>query len=148
MFKSVLIVCVGNICRSPTAEALLKSKLQQYDIQVSSAGLGALVDKPVDTMAAQVLEAAGYALPDHRARQLTAEMLREADLVLAMELKHLQSIHSLAPEARGKAFLFGKWVGNQEVPDPYRLQLPAFEHVFRLLDESTNAWLPYLTKPI
>lgn len=147
MFKSILIVCVGNICRSPTAEALMKSRLQPYGIQVSSAGLGALVDKPVDATAAQVLAAAGHSLPDHRARQLTADMLREADLVLAMELKHLQSIHSLAPEARGKAFLFGKWVGNQEVPDPYRLQLPAFEHVYRLLDESANAWLPYLTQP-
>lgn len=144
MIRSILVVCVGNICRSPTAEALLKSRLQHDGIQISSAGLGALAGKPVDATAAQVLAAAGYSLPEHRARQLTPAMLREADLILGMELKHLQSIHSLAPEVRGKTFLFGKWIGNREVPDPYRLQLPAFEHVFKLLHESTDAWLPYL----
>lgn len=144
MFKSILVVCVGNICRSPTGEALLISKLEGRGIEVSSAGLGALVGKPVDTTAAQVMAAAGYALPDHQARQLTSAMLRETDLVLVMEQKHLQSVHAMAPEARGKTFLFGKWSDNREVPDPYRQQLPAFEHVFRILDESATAWLPYL----
>ncbi len=144
MFKSILVVCVGNICRSPTGEALLKGKLEGRGIEVSSAGLGALVGKPVDATAAEVMAAAGYHLPDHQARQLTPDMLRAADLVLAMEQKHLESIHSMAPEARGKTFLFGKWSDNREVPDPYRQQLPAFEHVFRLLDEAATAWLPYL----
>ena len=59
MFKSILVVCVGNICRSPTGEALLISKLEGRGIEVSSAGLGALVGKPVDTTAAQVMAAAG-----------------------------------------------------------------------------------------
>lgn len=144
MFKSILIVCIGNICRSPTGEALLKSKLEGKNIQVSSAGLGALVGKPVDATATQVMEAAGYQLPDHQARQLTPDMLRAADLVLVMENKHLQAVHSMVPEARGKSFLFGKWLDNCEVPDPYRQQLPAFEHVFRILDEASSAWLPYI----
>ncbi|NLC01668.1 MAG: low molecular weight phosphotyrosine protein phosphatase [Pseudomonas formosensis] len=144
MFKSILVVCVGNICRSPTGEALLKSKLQGRGIEVTSAGLGALVGKPVDSTAAEVMATAGYSLPDHQARQLTPDMLRGADLILAMEQKHLQSIHSMAPEARGKTFLFGKWLDSCEVPDPYRQQLPAFEHVFRILDKAADAWLPYL----
>jgi len=144
MFKSILVVCVGNICRSPTGEALLKAKLAGRGIQVSSAGLGALVGKPLDATAAEVLTTLGHSLPEHQARQLTAEMLREADLILAMEQKHLQSIHAMAPEARGKTFLFGKWSDNREVPDPYRQQRPAFEHVLKLLDESADAWLPYL----
>lgn len=144
MFKSVLVVCVGNICRSPTGEALLKSKLAGRGIEVSSAGLGALTGKPVDTTAAQVMAAAGYQLAEHQARQLTSQLLREHDLILVMEQKHLQSVHSIAPEARGKTFLFGKWIGDQEVPDPYRQQLPAFEHVFRIMDKAADAWLPYL----
>ena len=144
MFKSVLVVCIGNICRSPTGEALLKSKLAGRGIDVSSAGLGALTGKPVDPTAAQVMAASGYHLPEHQARQLTSELLREHDLVLVMEQKHLQSVHSIAPEARGKTFLFGKWIGDQEVPDPYRQQLPAFEHVFKILDKAADAWLPYL----
>lgn len=144
MIKSILVVCVGNICRSPTAEALLKAKLASKGIAVSSAGLGALVDKPVDATATEVMTAAGYPLPEHKARQLTSSMLREADLILAMETRHIQSIHAMAPEARGKTLLIGKWLESREVPDPYRQQLPAFEHVFRMLDKATSAWLPYL----
>ena len=144
MFNSILVVCVGNICRSPTGEALLKKRLEGRNIQVSSAGLGALTGKPVDPIAAQLMAAAGYTLPDHQARQLSPEMLRNADLILTMELKHIQSIHSLAPETRGKTFLFGKWSNNREIPDPYRQQLPAFEHVFKIMDEAAGAWLPYL----
>lgn len=144
MFKSILVVCVGNICRSPTGEALLKQKLAGKDITISSAGLGALVGKPVDPTAAEFLDLAGCPLPDHQARQLTPKMLREADLILAMEQRHLQSIHSLAPEARGKTFLFAKWSDGRDVPDPYRQQRPAFEHVFKILDKAATAWLPYL----
>lgn len=144
MIKKILVVCVGNICRSPTAEALLQHKLASKGISVSSAGLGALVGKPVDATAAQVMASAGLALPEHKARQLTADMLHDADLVLAMEQRHLQQIHKMAPQARGKALLLGKWLDNAEVPDPYRQQLPAFEHVFKVMDKATDAWLRYL----
>lgn len=144
MIKSILVVCVGNICRSPTAEALFKAKLADKGIKVSSAGLGALVDKPVDATATEVLTANGYGLADHKARQLTSSMLREAELILAMEARHVQSIHAMAPESRGKTLLIGKWLEGREIPDPYRQQLPAFEHVYRMLDKATDAWLPYL----
>lgn len=144
MIKSILVVCVGNICRSPTAEALLKAKLADKGIKVSSAGLGALVDKPVDATATEVMTSNGYELADHKARQVTSSMLHEADLILAMEARHIQLIHAMAPESRGKTLLIGKWLEGREVPDPYRQQLPAFEHVFRMLDKATDAWLPYL----
>ena len=146
MFNSILIVCVGNICRSPTAEAILKHKLEGTGIQVSSDGLGALVGKPVDAAAAEVMAEHGLSLPDHSARQLTTEMLHSADLVLAMENRHLQSIFKMVPEARGKSFLFGRWLGGCETPDPYRQSRPAFVHVYSILDKSANAWLPYLKK--
>src|SRR5690606_6212057 len=107
-FKSVLVVCVGNICRSPTGEALLKSKLVGRGIEVSSAGLGALTGKPVDATAAQVMAAAGYQLPEHQARQLTSQLLHEHDLILVMEQKHLQSVHSIAPEDGCKTILIDR----------------------------------------
>ncbi|MEH6388818.1 MAG: low molecular weight protein-tyrosine-phosphatase [Pseudomonas profundi] len=144
MFDSILIVCVGNICRSPTAEALLKSKLGERDIKVSSAGLGALVGKPVEPNAAAVMAEAGLSLPMHRARQISPRMIREADLILVMENRHIQSVHKLAPEARGKTFLFGRWLNNCEAPDPYRQSRPAFVHVYKILDKAADAWLPYL----
>ena len=146
MFKSILIVCIGNICRSPTAEAILKDRLAGTGIAVSSAGLGAMVGKPIDATAAAVLADAGLSIPEHRARQITPAMIREADLILTMENRHIQSIHSITPEARGKTFLLGRWLSGCEAPDPYRQSRPAFVHVYSILDKSVNAWLPYLKK--
>ena len=144
MIKSILVVCVGNICRSPTGQALLQHKLVGTGIAVSSAGLGALVGKPVDQTAALVMAEAGLSLPAHEARQLSPEMLASADLILVMEQRHLKSIHAMAPQARGKTLLFGKWLGDTEIPDPFRQQRPAFDHVYQLLDRAATAWLPYL----
>lgn len=140
MFKSILVVCVGNICRSPMAEAILQHHLQNKGITVRSAGLGALVGKPMDPTALQVLQENGYDHPDHQARQLNRDMLHEYDLILAMEPKHLHDIFDMAPEARGKSFLLGKWQGDKAIPDPYRQQRPAFEHVYKLISDGVSRW--------
>ena len=140
MFNKILVVCIGNICRSPTVEALLKSKLAHRGIDVSSAGLGALVDKPMDATALEVLREHGGDLPDHKGRQLTREMLQQADVILTMEQRHVDSIARMAPEVRGKTFLLGKWQNNQEIPDPYRQQKVAFEHVYHLMTQGVDSW--------
>jgi protein-tyrosine phosphatase len=140
MFNKILVVCVGNICRSPTVEALLKSRLAHRGIDVSSAGLGALVDKPMDSTALEVLREHGGDLPDHKGRQLTREHLQQADVILAMEKRHVDRIVEMAPEVRGKTFLLGKWQGNQEISDPYRQQKVAFEHVYQLMAQGVDSW--------
>jgi protein-tyrosine phosphatase len=140
MFNKILVVCIGNICRSPTVEALLKSRLAHRGIDVSSAGLGALVDKPMDSTALEVLREHGGDHPDHKGRKLTREMLQQADIVLTMEQGHVESIARMAPEVRGKTFLLGKWQNNQEIPDPYRQQKVAFEHVYRLMTQGVDSW--------
>ncbi|MGE8152636.1 low molecular weight protein-tyrosine-phosphatase [Pseudomonas vancouverensis] len=140
MFNKILVVCIGNICRSPTVEALLKSKVAARGIDVSSAGLGALVDKPMDSIALEVLREHGGDHPDHKARQLTREMLQQADVVLTMEQRHIDAIARMAPEVRGKTFLLGKWQNNQEIPDPYRQQKVAFEHVYQLMTQGVDSW--------
>ncbi|MCY1287560.1 Low molecular weight protein-tyrosine-phosphatase Wzb [compost metagenome] len=140
MFKNILVVCIGNICRSPTAEALLVSRLAPRGITVASAGLHALEGKPMDATALEVLREHGGDHPDHQGRQLTRELLRQYDLILTMEQGHIQRIVQLAPEARGKTFLLGKWQGNQEIPDPYRQQKPAFEHVYQLMAQGVESW--------
>lgn len=145
MFKRVLIVCVGNICRSPTAEYLLRDRLgASSDVQVSSAGLGALVDRPIDGIALELLQENGIDGGGHRARQLTPELLRSADLVLAMEKAHTAAIGRMAPEASGKVFLLDKWVDGRDIPDPYRQQRPAFEHVYELIELAASSWTRYL----
>ena len=78
MFNNILMVCIGNICRSPSAEYLLKHKLaHKPNITIHSAGLGALVDKPIDPSAGQLLSANGVDASEHRARQLTTDMSAE-----------------------------------------------------------------------
>lgn len=140
MFNKILIVCVGNICRSPTAEQLLRNALAHSAIAVSSAGLAALRDSPLEPTALQVLEEHGHAPVSHRARQLTSAAVSDADLVLVMEQRHIGGVLSLAPEARGKVFLLGKWQYNREIMDPYRQGKPAFVHAYALIEQAAQAW--------
>ncbi len=139
------MVCIGNICHSPTAEYLLKHKLSHKpNVVIHSAGLGALVDKPIDPSAGQILSAKGVDASPHAARQVTAELLLKADLILVMEQRHIKGITELAPQVSGKTFLLGKWSQNQPVPDPYRKSMEAFEHVYGQIDQFTDDWLKYL----
>lgn len=144
MFQSILLVCVGNICRSPTAEYLLRQRLPAARVTVSSAGLGAVEDSPMDATAAALLREHGIDGGAHRGRQLIPDMLRQADLVLVMERAHAARIARVAPEASGKVFLLGKWQGEREIPDPYGQSRQAFEHVYALIDQGVSHWLPYL----
>ncbi|WP_259756625.1 low molecular weight protein-tyrosine-phosphatase [Pseudomonas sp. GCEP-101] len=140
MFKNVLVICAGNICRSPTAEHLLRRHLAGADIRVSSAGLTAVVGHPIEPHAFATLQRHGQQPHEHQARQLTAELLQAADLVLTMEQRHLQDLFRQFPESRGKSFLLGKWQHDREIPDPYRQGQAAFEHAYALIEEGADAW--------
>lgn len=144
MFKNILFVCVGNICRSPSAEVMLRHLVAGKGVQVSSAGLGALVDHGIDATAQELLLEQGLDGVDHRARQINGAILSSADLVLTMERKHIRRIAEIAPEASGKTFLLGKWQQEREIPDPYRQQRPAFEHVYKLMSEGVESWSRHL----
>lgn len=144
MFKRILVVCVGNICRSPTAEYLLRQRLPQGGVEVGSAGLGAMIDYPIESTAAQVLVDHGIDGSEHRARQVTPGLLRESDLILVMEKSHVAAIGRMAPEVSGKVFLLGKWQDDAEISDPFRQERPAFDHVYDLIESSVDAWLPHL----
>ncbi|HFI5306682.1 arsenate reductase/protein-tyrosine-phosphatase family protein [Serratia liquefaciens] len=144
MFDSILVVCVGNICRSPTGERLLKQHLPNK--KIASAGIGALIGNPADTNAVTIAEKNGLSLEGHQGRQLTSNMCREYDLILVMEKKHIDAVSRLAPEARGKTMLFGHWLGQREIADPYRQSHEAFEFVYRLLDESAQKWADALSR--
>ncbi|WP_227318920.1 low molecular weight protein-tyrosine-phosphatase Wzb [Cedecea davisae] len=138
MFNKILVVCVGNICRSPTAERLLKQ--YQPGLSVSSAGLGALVGKGADTGAVEVAGRHNLSLEGHLARQVSGRLCREQDLILAMEKRHITALCEMAPEMRGKVMLFGHWDAGREIPDPYRKSRDAFEAVYSMLDLSAQKW--------
>lgn len=139
MFDSILIVCTGNICRSPIAERLLRQILP--DRKIDSAGVSALVDNAADPSAAAVAKKHNLGLDGHRATQFTSALGRQYDLILVMEKSHQEQISRVSPEARGKIMLLGHWLGNREIPDPYRKSQEAYESVYRLIDQACQSWL-------
>ena len=145
MFNNILFVCTGNICRSPTAEYLMQSLLTQNNISISSAGLNAIIGSPIDATAAQVLADNGIYYQSHTARQLQTSHLLDADIILAMEKNHINTILNLSPEIRGKVFLLGKWQNDREIPDPYKKSRTNYDHTYRLIDEGVRAWVQRIT---
>ncbi|UVO09718.1 protein tyrosine phosphatase [Pectobacterium polonicum] len=144
MFDSILVVCVGNICRSPTGERLLKQALPTK--RIASAGLGALVGKPADAMATEVANHHNLSLEGHEAQQLTSTLCRQYDLILVMEKGHIDGVGRIAPEVRGKTMLFGHWLSQQEIADPYRKSREAFEFVYSQLEQSAQKWVQALNR--
>lgn len=138
MIKSVLIVCVGNICRSPLAERLLN--LRRPDLSVSSAGLAALVGNPADPVVIDVATKQGISLEGHLARQFTADLGAEQDLILTMEPAHRRQIGTLAPQLLGRTMLFDQWLGGKGISDPYRRPRELHETVFGLISASAEEW--------
>ena len=144
MFDSVLMVCAGNICRSPTAEYVLKSKLAGKNIKVASAGLTALEGKAADSYAQELALQHGVDMSEHKGQQISTNLVTHNSVILVMEQRHLEDLCTRYPQARGKTFLLGKWLGDKEVPDPYRQSKEAFEHVYDLIDSACSAWQKYL----
>ncbi len=142
MFNKILVVCVGNICRSPTGEAILKKLLLNKTIDSSgiAAKKSGLVGEPADAMAQQVAAEHGVDLAEHQAKQLTSELCAQYDLILVMEKAHKEALTEIAPEARGKTMLFGQWIGQSDIPDPYRQSREAFDHAYKLIEESAHSW--------
>ncbi len=142
-FSRLLVVCTGNICRSPVAEALLKARLPHLSIE--SAGLGALIDQGADPTARTLAENDGLTLAEHKARQVTEAMILQADLVLVMSEGQRQAVAKLVPFATGKTMLLGRWLGKggtgEEIHDPYRKSPEAFQHVHRQLVRAADSWV-------
>ena len=116
MFESILVVCTGNVCRSPIGERLLRQHLP--DRHITSAGILGLEGYPADECAQDVAWRHGISLDGHVARFIAA----------------------MAPENRGKSLLFGQWLEPQDIPDPYRKSREAFEYVFGLLGKASQEW--------
>lgn len=95
----ILTVCTGNICRSPLAEQLLRTELDDLDVTLASAGTAALVGEPMDDRAAAYSRQLGGQPDQHTARELTVEQLRDTDLVLALSREHRRAVVELLPRA-------------------------------------------------
>ena len=138
MFNKILVVCIGNICRSPSGERILQNLLPSK--QITSAGIGALVDHQIEENAAALLTQHGFNAENHKARQINQDLVNGADLILVMEKKHQQVLMKKYPEASGKVMLLGKWSNDEEIPDPYKRSQEAFEHAYKLIEQHCQTW--------
>jgi protein-tyrosine phosphatase len=114
---AVLLVCTGNICRSPAGEHLLRTKLGEVpDLQVSSAGTRAMHGAPIEPAMKTLLLSAGVTVGPSRARQLTSLMLEETDLVLTMTHSHRSEVVTLNPHVVRRAFTLREFAAILESP--------------------------------
>lgn len=138
MIRSVLVVCVGNICRSPLGERLLQARTS--GLSISSAGIGALVGNPADPDASAVAAAKGVSLEGHSARQFDLALGRAADLILVLEPGHKAQIARDYPQFSGKTMLLDHWTGAKGIADPYRKSQEFHEAVFVQIEAASAAW--------
>ena len=147
MRRAILFVCTGNICRSPTAEAVLRHLAveQGIELHVESAGIGDWhVGSAPDERAQHHARGRGYDLSTLRARQVRVTDFEEFDLILAMDRGHLRALERLSPdEHRHKIRLF---VQGREVPDPYYGGPEGFERVLDLVEAACRDLLRELQR--
>jgi len=134
MIRKALLVCLGNICRSPMAEGLLKVALP--NIQISSAGLTAMVGYGADPIAVEIMAERGIDISSHRARMLTESIIRDADLILVMDTMQKQHILTQYPYVLGKVFR----LGEVDIPDPFQNGQEKFNEVFSTIEFAVGEW--------
>jgi protein-tyrosine phosphatase len=143
--RSVLFVCTGNICRSPTAEAVLRHLAAEegIDLRIASAGIGDWhVGSAPDRRAQHHAKGRGYDMSALRARQVRPSDFAEFDLILAMDGGHLQALQRMAPPGqRHKVRLF---IAGRDVPDPYYGGPEGFEQVLDLVEAACRDLLQEL----
>lgn len=165
----ILIVCTGNICRSPMAHALLEHRLNEAsidDVRVSSAGTWAGYSAPATAEAVDVLRGEGIDLSAHGSTPLTEELLEEADVIVVMTSVHLNEIAKLSPESAKKTFLLKELTELQmegsgvsgllaarrpaarrdlDLDDPMGLPFGAYERAYREISAGIDALMRVLS---
>jgi protein-tyrosine phosphatase len=149
----VLMVCMGNICRSPMAHGVFAKRLRdtglEHVVEVDSAGThGYHAGEPPDRRAQVTARSRGYELSDLRARRLQEQDFHEFDYILVMDQENLSHARSLQPEdgkARLHRFLeFAATRSEREVPDPYYGGAQGFEKVLDLVEDAAEGFLSHL----
>ena len=147
----VAVVCLGNICRSPIADVVLRQAVERAGlsdrVEVDSSGTGDWhLGHPMDRRAAATLAAAGYDGSAHRAQQFTEDWYEEHDLILTMDESNVRDVSSLAPDAetaQERVRMFREFdprggYGDLEVPDPYYGGDDGFTHVLAVVERTAE----------
>jgi protein-tyrosine phosphatase len=138
---SVLFVCLGNICRSPTAEAVFRARASRSDLEIDSAGTGAWhAGNPPDSRSRAEGERRGYSFAGQAARQVKVRDFYDFDFILAMDASNLSDLKAMRPEnATAQISLF--LPDGSDVPDPYYGGPKGFSRVVDLIEDASDFWL-------
>jgi protein-tyrosine phosphatase len=144
---AVLTLCLGNICRSPIAEGLIRAYAESLglSVHIDSAGTsGYHVGEAPDPRSIRVMQKHGHDITKQRSRQLTIDDFDQFDLILAMDQSNINNAHRIAKtdSQRAKVVLFLR--DGSEVPDPYYGGVNGFEDVYQMISESASDWVKLL----
>jgi len=141
--RTIVTVCIGNICRSPMAQGLMREALPE--IQVESAGIGALIGSPAAEEAVDLMRERGIDLKAHVARQISLDICRRADVILVMDVHQKEFLVKNYPFTQGKVFRIADNL-KADVPDPYRKGVSAFVESLELIDAGVKSWVKRINK--
>lgn len=141
MFNRILIVCSGNICRSPLAASLLTHLVPESEVR--SAGIltkksemvGFAADQTIQSLAEQL----GLDLTSHSAKQLTQEDCVWSDIILVMEPEQINKVSEVCLRSRGKTFLLGQW-GEGSIKDPFRCTELHYQAAVTQIKSACESW--------
>lgn len=142
--RKILFICTANICRSPMAEAIFNALAEDAKLAVraESAGVAALEGEPTAPKASEALEEVGIYAEARRARQVSEPMLEEADLVLAMNPRHVAALRRLSEDSSHKIYTLPEYAkgtpSEEAISDPYGLPMSAFRTCVRRLFENLD----------
>lgn len=148
--KSILFVCMGNICRSPSAEAVFRQKAKSLSLTIDSAGtIGSHAREKPDHRAQKAGVARGYSFDKIKARKVTVKDFQQFDLILAMDEQNVKDLMKVAPvEYSNKIQLFLDYAENfedTEVPDPYYGGARGFQYVLDLVEDASDGLIKRLS---
>jgi protein-tyrosine phosphatase len=155
MMTKVLFVCMGNICRSPTAEGVFRQRVREAGLEqritIDSAGTHDYhIGKPPDRRAQAAAAGRGYDLSGLRGRQVEKRDFDEFDYILAMDAENLTNLNRIKPaghKAQVRLFLeFARDHALREVPDPYYGGDQGFEQVLDMVEDAASGLLQHILK--
>ncbi len=149
--KNVLVVCTGNVCRSPMAKALIRKEVSDRglgeEVFVDSAGTYAMVGYPASEGSVNAMAERGLDISDHRAKQLTADLVDRADLIIVMEERHRRSIFVTWPRAMVKTLLLSELSGGHAgIDDPYGGAQWEYDETAGIIEDYVAKGMPELLK--
>lgn len=147
---NILIVCTANICRSPVAEALLRDRLNKHgleDWQVGSAGTWATMGQPASHYSVEILAEQGLDIAGHSSQVVDHQIIEESDLVLCMELGHVEALKAEFPQYASRIYAISEMTGElYSIHDPIGGPRPDYEKMVAELTRLIEDGLPRIIK--